>query len=1282
MNNFLTSLAVLLVLVLSVLFFGPLLVNWDDYRRDVEGRLADILGTKVELDGSLNVRLLPTPYVRAENLRVGESGAAGAPVLAVKELTLWVAVPPLFKGVVEASRVTLQQPKLVLQFDASGRPSFRSSAAQTHNKQDQTLPGSPALSGFALSPNLISLKDVRVMDGEIVLQARALKRKNNQKNRQAKSSPPQQAGALYQLPIRGIEGNFSAKTLKGPFQFQGQVKRDNGVHLVRLAVGAEAQGAHVLKSHVTLPKGETLSFDGKIVEENKRLQVVGALKGDLTPAGIKRQRSALQQNVSQGPAVLRGAAAEGDEVFELWQDNQRAQAQPVMGDEIILTSSVRVGAHEVAFADFLLRSGRLAKPITVKGALAMNWRRELTLKGTFVGQSVDFDHLLKQTFSDPKAAVGPGAALIAFAEGIQGPLQGFDKVELKARANQVTLGKGDVRDVHCILSGDGARLKLERLEGRVPGSGRVSIDGVFATAKTEPQFKGQIYLRGLQFEDMAAWAWPGLDVGRGVFKGKYMLTAEGALRHGRVVVDDFSANLSGLAFKGEIQHPFVASPEQGSSRLVLRAGAVDLGQLFGRPVPLQDYKDALSQLLPLFRQKTNNVPPVDVRLFVNQLTFADAVQRDVSLRWQGTRQGGRLAGFSMTGAEGWRLSYEGGVGGRQTADQFVVEASQLAALRELVRFSQAEAGDRLQLSDAFLTRMLPLRLAVRRETYEGGEQYRVDGQLAGSDAAFSVLIPDQSRADPIQILGGFEGADGPALARLFLPDEMTVQSRGAVGGDVAVLSLPSSGVPLEARRKAVVSVAARGSLDKGFKGQLDFKQNDLSLVYEGGIGFNGQHLASEGVLRMKAKKTADVLQLFGLEGLALASSQQGPAEGKMTFVRTENGYAISDLKGRFGDELVKGTGLLEAVEGEEKLKLALSTSNLSLDLFLASLTQGERGQDEGTQASVWSAKPFLNRANGDGLGRVGTFSLALHELTLSDQLSLRDARIFWRHEAGLLEVTKIEGRLLGGRFTASGSFREVAKGRTFTGSVALKGARLEEIGAQSEMNVGEGAFDLSLRLNGTGVSAADLVGRLFGEGDVVIKKGALRQISPRRLRKIALGFLQAPSGGVTGLKDKVAAAISAAPVLPVKNVTFDVQMVDGGLKLKGRDLGVRPGQLGFEGKLDLSSLNWQGLWSIDARGRGLEGVPEVRQTLAGGLLADQEVRVELDVEEFVSHLDLKQKEKEVRTLENAKILREQERAAEEKLQEALAKQKAQSKVIKPAPQNSVIDWSELPDLVP
>ena len=1284
MNNFLTALAVILVLVLTVLFFGPLLINWDDYRRDVEVRLAEILGTKVELDGSLNVRVLPTPYVRAENLRLGDSGIQGQPILQVKELTLWLAVPPLFKGVVEASQLTLDQPKLVLQFDEAGRPLFQTVRKKAERKKNSRPGGvSSMLSGFSFSPDLISLKNVRLIDGEVVLRAQGGKGK-------AKKA------RLYQLPISGIEGVFSAKTLKGPFQFDGRFKRDDQPHLLRLAIGAEVDETFPLQGRVTLPQGKTVSFDGKIVEEKKRLKVLGSLKAGLGGAGVPRRTVlgsvkdlSAQQKQAEGRVADPDAVKETGEDFELWRDEEGRRTD-VVSDEVVLTSSVRLSAHEAQFDQLVVRGGSLAQPMTVKGAVEMTWRRDLRLNAHLEGQVVDVNRFAVQA-GRASGAVLPWSAFFNFTDGFIEELADFDQVDIRADAAQLTVGRGDVRDFQLVLQGAGDQLRVRRFEGRVPGSGRVSLNGVFAQKGKRPGFKGALFLRGLQFQEFMAWAWPEATLTGDVLSGKYMLSGQVMLDDGRLVVDQFTSDFNGMALSGQVRH--VVGKEQVRSRpatqLVLNVGAVNLAQLLGRDVPFKDYQAAVKDVLALGGAQGENgvtgtgAVPFEVKLYAQRVIFSDAVQKDVMLQWQGVSGAGQVTAFSMVSEAGLRLAFGGAVQDGSEGDQFIIEANTADALRELVHFSNAREVVDQGLSDQLLSRVLPLRMAVQRRSYESGVQYRVDGMLAGSDAAFSILAPKLtsdlgdagSPSKNIQIFGGVENADGPALARLFLPPDMIMGS-----------SL-SEGEQSFDEEKALVSFLASGSFAKGFQGQLNFKQKDLSLLYEGVFGLKGQTFASDGVLRLKSSKTADAVRLFGFDGLRLTPAQQGPASGEMRFVHTEKGYAISDLKARFGSDLIKGTGLMQVVGEQERLQLALATSKLSLDMFFAALSEqsGEGGD------SLWSSDPFAKEKadDRDARERAGVFSLALNELLLTDQLSLKDARIHWRHEAGRIEVSKIEGKLFGGVFQASGLLQPVVDGFGFQGKVTLTDARLEEVGAQSEINFGQGLFDLSLELNGNGASPAVLVASLFGDGVLKIKKGALRQISPKRLRQVALAYLQRPQEGKATLTEKLRIAVDQAEALPVGAVTLDVRVIDGDLKIQKSDLGVRPGLLGFQGQMNFGTLQWRGVWQIDAGGKALlAGLPPISQQLNGGIGAKGDVEVKVEVDEFVHALDLKQKERQVEALEKARLKGEQEemkRAREQAQREreekarAEAKQKAEKK---PVPQNSVIDWSELPELVP
>ena len=72
MNSFLLSVAALLVLALSAVFAVPYFVDWNGYRGVFEEEASRILGRDVRVGGKINVRLLPTPYLRFEKLRIAD----------------------------------------------------------------------------------------------------------------------------------------------------------------------------------------------------------------------------------------------------------------------------------------------------------------------------------------------------------------------------------------------------------------------------------------------------------------------------------------------------------------------------------------------------------------------------------------------------------------------------------------------------------------------------------------------------------------------------------------------------------------------------------------------------------------------------------------------------------------------------------------------------------------------------------------------------------------------------------------------------------------------------------------------------------------------------------------------------------------------------------------------------------------------------------------------------------------------------------------------------------
>ncbi|MEQ1710277.1 MAG: AsmA family protein, partial [Hyphomicrobium sp.] len=133
MNHALLFIGGLLVAVLSALFAVPHFVDWNGYRGVFEEEASRVLGREVRVGGAVNVRLLPTPYVRFEKVRVADAGCAtrafgttcgtGEPFFRADAFTLRLSVPPLLRGVLEANEIDWKRPRLILSATAEGRGS-------------------------------------------------------------------------------------------------------------------------------------------------------------------------------------------------------------------------------------------------------------------------------------------------------------------------------------------------------------------------------------------------------------------------------------------------------------------------------------------------------------------------------------------------------------------------------------------------------------------------------------------------------------------------------------------------------------------------------------------------------------------------------------------------------------------------------------------------------------------------------------------------------------------------------------------------------------------------------------------------------------------------------------------------------------------------------------------------------------------------------------------------------------------------------------------------------
>ncbi|MBC7101902.1 MAG: AsmA family protein, partial [Parvibaculum sp.] len=76
MNSILTYIAGLLVVLLFAALVGPSLVDWNQFREEIEAQASEAAGRPVSIDGDIRFRILPAPHLTLGKIKVGQNPEA------------------------------------------------------------------------------------------------------------------------------------------------------------------------------------------------------------------------------------------------------------------------------------------------------------------------------------------------------------------------------------------------------------------------------------------------------------------------------------------------------------------------------------------------------------------------------------------------------------------------------------------------------------------------------------------------------------------------------------------------------------------------------------------------------------------------------------------------------------------------------------------------------------------------------------------------------------------------------------------------------------------------------------------------------------------------------------------------------------------------------------------------------------------------------------------------------------------------------------------------------
>jgi hypothetical protein len=237
----LTVLTGVLILILSAALVVPYFIDWSAQRGLVETQLADVLGRPVKIRGGIDLKLLPTPYLRLANVEIGTQAAR--PDIKVAEVQLEIALPSLLHGEVDFTEAKLVRPQLALAIE------------------NGTLPLGPPLQHFS---GPMRFERISVEDGALDL-----------------ADPS--VGRNYKF--QNISFAAEAVSLAGPFKADGTFSFAGRPSPFRLATGDENDG----RLHFKLILDETAQHPRADLDADlifaKQAEGLPALNGQMKLSG-------------------------------------------------------------------------------------------------------------------------------------------------------------------------------------------------------------------------------------------------------------------------------------------------------------------------------------------------------------------------------------------------------------------------------------------------------------------------------------------------------------------------------------------------------------------------------------------------------------------------------------------------------------------------------------------------------------------------------------------------------------------------------------------------------------------------------------------------------------------------------------------------------------------------------------------------------------------------------------------------------------------------------------
>jgi uncharacterized protein involved in outer membrane biogenesis len=1303
MNNFLLWVGGLLVVLLCTLFAVPHFIDWNGYRGAFEEEASRILGREVRVAGRVNLRILPTPFVRFEKVRLSDQeGVTGEPFFRADDFTLWLAPGALLRGALEANRIELHRPILKLRLNAEGGGNW-----QTFSLNNGSLP-------FVLSE--VALQSVSLSDGAVSI------------------DDPDGAELVR---MEAIEGEVTATSLTGPFRFRGQANWNNEPRTLRLATAAaETDGSMRFKLNVAVPKsGNAYVLDGRISDLTTKPKLDGALSGSLQVADALR--TGTTKAAAPVPIDLKAQIigdADGVKLTEIAmafdQDGSKPQS---------LTGTVDAQWRGTRGINANLIS-RWLDIDRILGWAPASLQSTITPAEQSAGQEIG------AATKPVSGGLAPLTILRQMSTGIAGLMPASLPAQVTIAADAVTLAGDTVNNVRFGLERSGEQLRLKEFRAGFPGSTRVEASGLFPSAADPAAFEGDVVLRGANLGRFMSWAGIAAQNAEARNDGAFSLRALLVTTAQSVAFRDITADLAGTVIGGAFQDDW---SKRRRIDVQLEGSTIDLSNLAPGSLDFRAWRALLQKskvaappidgptggvpkpapaALPTFLQRWLDPAEGDFKVQVRAGRLIDGGQdlRDVALtaamtdgrltlsnlHFQSATNGGQAGASLDVDAEGevsdlnsqptgvmrgWVVAQDGAaVSQLMTLLGLTPEAlggadqGRLLAPSRIAwtaRFGNKRGGAGAANVPGSASNNVPSAATVNSAPGASANapatamDLTLDGALLGRRLMAVLRLDgglDGWRTAPLDATLTLDGPDFPRLVQLFKLDDLAV-------GPVTLAATTASDVkPGDVRSESFgqgrLSVKIVGRSASELLADIRFNDDGVDWSFTGRASALGGPLSADGEVRITA---ADLERAIAQAGFGRnAGLANVIVDGSVDlFVKDGNVRLASrglTLNGAalFGD-LTLASIARNGLPDLRRVDARLSTADASIPRLLELLLDPRAtAKSVNTDDIVWSKVAFdLARfASVDANLRLGA-----QQMSLNKGVELQNATLEVRIDKGRVDIAALDGAALGGRLTSKWSIVPVGTtaGAIVAGSATLTGAQIpsqSQRSAEPPKTVAagpSGTVNITMTMSGQGLSPAAVVSRLSGNGMIDVADGRIHGISPANVRNAIEAAMAGKVDLTADALERTVQKSATGGILLLGTRNVDVSIIDGAVRIAPLIVATPDGQATNRTTIDLASLKFDIEWRLDLPAEGASSgqtsQPWPRVSVVHlGHLGESDLSVQrISVQALAREITVRKMERDVAELERLRRLDEERIRVETERLKAAEAAKDALKLVEP-----------------